>query len=175
VGVIIPDNGRYRPNKYKQVEYPLPKAIINDIENTTLTVREICKKHGIGETSFKRVLGAHYNYDMQRRAIDIITMKNRQRSEQKRNELRERHRNEVKCFLDTTAMTIAEIAQIMKLPFNTLYDIINDLHYDTDARGRRIRIERMGRDPSEKQPDPIDAPMCAISREWLGKPWRTTP
>ena len=170
--MIIPDNGRYRPNKYKQVEYPLPKEVINDIENSLLTVREICLKHGIGETSFRRVINGHYHYNLRQRGLDITNAKNREQTQKQRAEIAEKYHDTILHLLENTIMPVAEIAEAVGISHRMMYDILLDLRYDADARGRRIRVERMKME--NKKPDPMDAPMCAISREWLGKKWKTS-
>ncbi len=169
--MIIPDNGRYRPNKYKQAEYPLPPEVIDDIENSLLTVREICLKHGIGETSFRRVAIGRYQYNLRQRGLDITNAKNREQTQKQRAEIAEKHHGTILHLLENTIMPVAEIAEAVGISHRMMYGILLDLRYDADARGRRIRVERMKME--NKKPDPMDAPMCSISREWLGKPWRT--
>lgn len=170
--MILQDNGRYRANKYKQAEYPLPPEVIDDIENSTLTVREICLKHGIGETSFRRVVNAHYHYSLYQRGLDITQAKNREQRKRRQAEFSEKHRDTIRHLLDNTIMSVAEIAEAVGISHNQMYDTLIEMRYDADARGRRIRVARMKM--ANKKPDPIDAPMCSISREWLGKKWKTS-
>lgn len=170
--MILPDNGRYRANKYKQAEYPLPPEVIDDFDNSLLSFREICLKHGYGQKSLAGVLRDHYEYDLPKRAADIAKRRREKGHKERREAIKTANRDAVLHALDHTTLSTAEIAKELKIPLKALYDILRDLNYDTEARGQRIRIQRAG---LERKPDPMDAPMCSISREWLGKPWRTTP
>lgn len=153
--------------KNQTATYPLPQAVIDDLDGYEYSLSEISARHGIGIDSLRRVIFEHYDYDIAARRREILRHKAKSRAADHVTHVLENRLDEVLDALDNTDMTVQEISKHLGIPARALRRVIQHIGYNTESRGHRIRLIR------ESPINSMESPMCSISREWLAKPWTT--